>query len=109
MSDPTKAEMLVFLAPMAAGEATAFDEESAIYWFAADYHGGQWSNLYSALSTSEYRPGPCENGPEGGIAQMLYDALVSEYTNEPSDTDSGMVENEGQDVETRNDRNATQS
>jgi hypothetical protein len=37
-----------------------FDAAVALHWFASDYHGGQWSTLYSILSTSEYSPGPCE-------------------------------------------------
>jgi hypothetical protein len=46
-----------------ANEFDEIDREGAIYWFAADYHSGQWSNLYEALSTSPYSPGPIERGP----------------------------------------------
>ncbi len=65
MRDPTRQEMLDHLAALPfAAERDEFDREEAIYWFSADYHGGQWSNLYSALSTSPYSPGPLRNGPE---------------------------------------------
>ena len=61
-------------------EADDFDIEGAIYWFANDYHGGQWSNLYSALSTSEFRPGPLANGPEPESMEAdLYAELVATY------------------------------
>ena len=58
-----------------------FDVESAIYWFANHYHEGQWSDLYSILSTSDYRPGRDHSGPEndGEVTKMLYDALVDKY------------------------------
>ena len=49
-----------------------FDLEAAIYWFAARWHSGQWSNLYSVLSMSEYRPGPCTRGPEPGTSEEYY-------------------------------------
>ena len=79
--DPDHDEMLAFLATQTCGEELdPFDAESAIYWFSNDYHGGQASNLYSALSTSEYRPGPIANGPEpDSFESYLYGALVSEY------------------------------
>lgn len=79
-NDPTRAEMLAFLAGLYEGEASDFDREEAIYWFANDWHGGQWSNLYSALSTSPYRPGPISNGPEpDSIADWLIGELQGEY------------------------------
>ena len=58
LSDPTRDEMLTALAQSGADE---FDIEAAIYWFSTDWHGGQWSNLYSALSTSPYKPGLSEH------------------------------------------------
>ena len=62
-------------------EADPFNIEEAIYWFASDYHGGQGSNLYSALSTSEYRPGRSSSGPEeGSMAEMIYSDLVSAFS-----------------------------
>lgn len=41
------------------------DAAKALYWYAANYHGGQDSKLYSILSTSIYRPGLMESGVEG--------------------------------------------
>ena len=60
------------------GEIDIFDIEAAIYWFASDYHRGQWSELYSILSTSEYRPGRMETSAlhAGETVQMSYDVLV---------------------------------
>ena len=94
-ADPTADEMRAFLRDrwkpfssdvdrfdgIMAGES--FDIEEAIYWFAYAYaYGGQWTNLYSALSTSEYHPGrlatECE--PDTIAADMLAD-LIEEYTN----------------------------
>ena len=75
LSDPTRDEMLTALAG-----ADEFDIEAAIYWFANDWHGGQWSNLYSALSTSPYRPGLSESGcPDEALDS--YDTLMSNFVN----------------------------
>ena len=82
MQDPTKKEMTDFLATQLCGEDPAereFNIEEAIYWFAYSYHGGQWSNLYSALSTSLYSPGPLTTEPEDSF---LLDALVAEFGGE---------------------------
>lgn len=81
IGDPTKEEMVNFLRSKSGGEDDEFDIEAAIYWFASDFHGGQTSNLYSALSTSEFSPGPMSNDVthEGETASMLYDELVAEY------------------------------
>ena len=83
--DPTKEEMLNFFKQKQGlygswGEIDP-DAEAAIYWFAHDYHGGQWSNLYSALSTSPYRPGRMMSSAEdeGESVKMMYDDLVSEF------------------------------
>ncbi len=56
-----------------------FNIESAIYWFANDYHGGGSSPLYQILSTSQYRPGPIVRGPEDEIEKMMYEALEQKY------------------------------
>lgn len=64
-------------------ECDAFDVEGAMYWFACHWHGGQWSNLYSALSTSEFRPGPLCNGPESELEQDLYDLLERTFYANP--------------------------
>ena len=75
--DPTITEMRQALAKDMP-ELDDFDREAAIWWFAADYHGGQWSNLYAALSASQYRPGACEGScPEE--AQLAYNALVAGF------------------------------
>jgi len=75
IKDPTKDEMVAFLETIDAS-ADAFDIEEAIYWFAHHYHGGQSSNLYSVLSTSDYHPGPLCRGPED---TFLYRELEDEY------------------------------
>jgi len=75
--DPTHEEMYSFLETQACGsEDIRFDIEEAIYWFANDYHGGQWSNLYSVLCQSQYHPGPCTREPSD---PFFYDILVAEY------------------------------
>jgi len=87
--DPTKEEMVDFLTKKFQGlldpqeiDANNFDMEAAIYWFANHYHGGQWTNLYSVLSTSDYKPGPMHRDikdDESETATMMYDALVDKY------------------------------
>ena len=83
IQDPTKEEMMQFLQTQSGSDEGWQDEaEVAIYWFANDYHGGQWSNLYSVLSTSPFRPVRSSGGIESegdGMAKMFYDALVSKY------------------------------
>lgn len=80
MRDPTLDEMRTYLRKQHGREAEEFDVEEAIYWFAADYHGGQSSNLYSALSRSEFRPGRASHGPErGGHSEVMYADLVREF------------------------------
>ena len=60
------------------GDDSKFDIAQGLYWFAADYHGGQTSILYSILSQLEYKPGASENKPdEGGVGEMVYDHLAS--------------------------------
>ena len=79
-ADPTLEEMLAFLIETFGDDADDFDRMQAIYWFASDYHGGQSSNLYSVLSTCEYKPGCNESGPEHeSMAEDCYLALESEY------------------------------
>ena len=80
-ADPTADEMRKFLhedieTPTDTDET--FSIEAAIYWFATDWHSGQSSNLYSALSTSQYKPGMTESAPDC-ISQDYYDALEEEY------------------------------
>lgn len=78
--DPTLKEMRKYLTlrPFA-DEFDEFDREEAIYWFANDYHSGQWSNLYSALSCSEFRPSPIARGPSES-ASILYDELIDGFS-----------------------------
>ncbi len=83
--DPTHDEMLAFLRKEFVShgygsESLDDDYEVAIYWFANDHHGGQNSNLYSALSTSEFTPGPNSSlDSEGEIVKELYAALQQQY------------------------------
>jgi hypothetical protein len=79
-SDPTRNEIEELITLNFASES--FDEidiECAIYWFAANYHSGQWSNLYSILSMSEYNPGPLERGPRS-VAKLIYQTLEEEFS-----------------------------
>ncbi len=81
MQDPERDDMLALLKETYGVDAEPFDVEAAIYWFANDWHGGQWSNLYSALSTSPYRPGACENGPDPeSPAADMYATLEEHYS-----------------------------
>jgi len=79
--DPSRQEMIEHIRGVYGREADRFDIEEAIYWFANDYHGGQGSNLYSALSTSEFRPGRMSSGPEeDSMAEMIYADLVDTFS-----------------------------
>ena len=79
--DPSRDEMIEHIRKVYGREADEFDIEEAIYWFATDYHGGQSSNLYSALSTSEYRPGRMSSGPEeGSMGEMIYSELADTFS-----------------------------
>lgn len=84
--DPTYEEMKKFLKTklkVYAPDATEDDIEVAIYWYSSDYHSGQNSNLYSALSKSEYTPGRIANGIEkDSVAYDLYLELESKYGKE---------------------------
>lgn len=63
-----------------------FDIVEAHYWFAVDYHGGQFSDLYERMCriSNYYRPGICHRGYDSlsENAQMIYDDLVSKYEQE---------------------------
>jgi hypothetical protein len=78
MKDPTREEMLAYLSDYAPSEEDDFFCEEAMYWFACDHHNGQWSNLYSALSTSPFRPSPFACGCSEEALE-LYHVLVEEY------------------------------
>lgn len=93
-SDPTRAQMRKYLIgiwpAITCGERfnrrsdeQIFDLETAIYYFARDYYGGQWTNLYRALCASAYRPGASERGfddqrmrEECPLAFDLYCSLI---------------------------------
>jgi hypothetical protein len=78
--DPTHDEMVESLKAGFGAEFDSDDAEVAIYYFACHYHGGQWSNLYSALSTSPYSPGPISTlESEGDMVGMFYQDLEAEF------------------------------
>jgi len=82
-ADPTRDEMLTHLVNNVPGadEASEFDREGAIYWFANDWHTGQGSNLYAALCASKFSPGPSTVGPEpDSMKAEMYLALQEEFT-----------------------------
>ena len=83
--DPTREEMLAHLDSQGFNQKSGymdFDREAAMYWFASDWHGGQWTNLYSVLSTSEYSPGLMmkDYHSEGEIVEIIYEELEAEFT-----------------------------
>ena len=80
MLDPSIEDMREFLIEHAS-YSDEFDREEAMYWFASLYHGGQSSNLYSALCQSEYSPGPLAKEPELGESDS-FDLLVLKYAPE---------------------------
>ena len=87
-NDPTKEEMLNFLKKRFKGlidpKDSEFDMEQAIYYFAREHYDGQWSNLYSVFSTSDYRPSRLHNDindTEDEQSIMMYDALVDRFGN----------------------------
>lgn len=80
IQDPDKEEMVQYLRSQYGSEFNDDDAEVAMYYFASDFHGGQASNLYSVLSTSEYKPGASGNvESEGELVKMMYDTLVDEF------------------------------
>ena len=87
IADPTRRELMRVLQPYRACITREADRdgwdmarETAIYWFAYTYHGGQWSNLYSVLSTSPYRPGRLESGVDQDSWEgYLFEVLVNHY------------------------------
>lgn len=59
--------------------ATEFEMEEAIYWYAHDYHGGQWTNLYATLSLSPFKPGAYSTGLGDGADLEMYQELQFKY------------------------------
>lgn len=89
--DPTKEQMIEHLqSEMGGFEAyDNFAAEEAIYWYANDNHSGQSSNLYSALSTSTYKPSPSIKGIEDvddEISIAMYNTLVEKFGGEEIET-----------------------
>lgn len=88
MLDPQRYTMLESLRATFAGSIDPdengldFDTESAVYWFASDYHNGQWSNLYRALCSSPYTPSRLARGieSESELSQEMYAFLVEKFT-----------------------------
>ena len=77
-NDPTRFDLLKTGAQYLAGwglekSSRLWAIEEAIYWFARQYHSGQWSNLYSVLSTSDFKPSILANEIEDEIAQEIFD------------------------------------
>jgi len=56
-------------------KADLFTIASGLYWYCSDNHGGQSTNEYSVMSTSDYKPGPLENGPDEE-STYVYDQLT---------------------------------
>jgi hypothetical protein len=77
IKDLTKEQLVTALGGPSDG-SSLIDQEAAIYWFAADYHSGQWSSLYRILCESDYKPSPIERGVQevGGEAGEMYEKLV---------------------------------
>jgi hypothetical protein len=85
--DPTKNEMMKVLEDDFGGFEgyDKFSAEEAIYWYAYDHHGGQSSNLYSALSTSKYKPSRLAKSIEDSdddISIAMYNTLVDNFGGE---------------------------
>lgn len=57
-------------------EKTYFDVADGLYWFAMQYHSGGGSVLYRVGSGLGFKPGPLAKGPEGEVAQQVYDELA---------------------------------
>ena len=92
IQDPTKEEMMDYLSSQFGNEEGFQDDaEVAIYWFSNFNHGGQWSNLYSVLSSSPFSPGPIARGPQPGSSEeMMYQALESEFGSGEQSIDEDM-------------------
>jgi len=79
--DPTREEMAEHIATHPyANEFDEGDKAQAMHWFAANNHGGKSSNLYSALSSSHYRPGILERGPNTFGSKELYLHLARKFS-----------------------------
>lgn len=63
-------------------KCTLFDLSAGLYWYCADYHSGQSSELYSIMSARlDYRPAPSERSPfddepgESEAARYVYEQI----------------------------------
>jgi hypothetical protein len=82
--DPSREEMLEYLTHHFGAWYDSFDIESAMWWFAHDWHGGQGSNLYAAMCASPYQPGPLARALEAADdAAFLYEELDYLYVTHP--------------------------
>lgn len=76
-----KKDMYEFLKARYPGE----DESSievAIYWFAYNHHEGQFSDLYSVLSTSDYKPSRLTHNiddEDDEVAKAMYEDLIEKF------------------------------
>ena len=84
VTDPSKDEMVSYLKDFFGEDREMIDIEAAIYWFAKDYHEGQNSKLYSASSTSRYKPSSSYNNVkfEDESIIHMYDELVDKFSGE---------------------------
>lgn len=74
-------EMINYLKNQYDSEFDEFSAYEAIYWFAYNYHGGQFSKLYKILSMSKYKPSRFINSIEDTdmTSQMYYEDLVDQF------------------------------
>lgn len=78
-----KEEMIQFLSSRYRKLSEDWQDEAeiAIYWFANDFHKGQFSDLYKILSTSPYKPGPMMKlEKEDEIIRMMYEDLTENFS-----------------------------
>lgn len=63
-------------------DSLIFAIETAIYWFAFDYHSGQFSEGYALMCQSQYKPSPLTLGivDEDESSKIIYEFLVDKYS-----------------------------
>lgn len=89
MRDPDRQEIDAALAALPfASEFDEFDREEAIYWFASDWHSGQWSNLYAVLCASEFKPGRAGDRNLSDAAGIIYEELERIFSQKQSEVDN---------------------
>ena len=80
--DPTYDEMATFLSEKYHEEVHS-EIPVAIWFFAAHYHGGQWSNLYAAMEQSGFKPGPTTvlaSSSADSTVILMYDSLADKFS-----------------------------